>query len=54
MMGKDLASLQALIDQLEELVTEQKEQEAEDEKLNIQDENLISDNTITNTVSEVE
>ena len=54
MMGKDLASLQALIDQLEELVTEQKEQEAKDEKLNIQDENLINDNTITNTVSELE
>ena len=53
MMGKDLSSLQTLIDQLEEMVKEQREQE-EKEQESINKENMIDENTISNTVNEIE
>ena len=52
-MGKDLSSLQTLIDQLEEMVKEQREQE-EKEQESINKENMIDENTISNTVNEIE
>ena len=53
MMGKDLSSLQTLIEQLEEMVKEQREQE-EKEQESINKENMIDENTISNTVNEIE
>lgn len=53
MMGKDLSSLQTLIDQLEEMIKEQREQE-EKEQESINKENMIDENTISNTVNEIE
>lgn len=44
MIGSDMSSLQSLIDRLEELVTEQKEQEAK-EADGTSDENTITDDT---------
>ena len=44
MIGSDMSSLQSLINRLEELVTEQKEQEAK-EADNVSDENTITDDT---------
>ena len=44
MVGSDMSTLQSLIDRLEELVIEKKEQEAK-EADNVSDENTITDDT---------